>query len=118
VFWSSLVQLKFLTSATADEPESANFVEMSLFQVVWRVVAVDLGGVGVAAGGPLRQLHVGDLDRVLHAGRGLPVDLGVPLRGVEVRQERGLVLLCALEALQQSRLATADHDLEVETEVS
>ena len=32
VFWSSLVQWKFLTSVNAGQPESANFVEISLFR--------------------------------------------------------------------------------------
>jgi hypothetical protein len=31
-FWSSLVQWNCLTSVTAGEPESANFVEISLFR--------------------------------------------------------------------------------------
>ena len=31
-FWSALVHLKFLTRSTAGEPESANFVAISLFR--------------------------------------------------------------------------------------
>src|SRR4051794_25294205 len=33
VFWSSLVQWKFFTSVIAGEPESANFLEISLLRL-------------------------------------------------------------------------------------
>src|SRR4051812_9139713 len=77
-----------------------------LVEVVGRVVAGDLRGVRVTAGGVLRQRDV--LQR--HLGE-------EPLRVVEVADQPLVVLLRAPEGLDQGRLAAGVHDLEVQVEV-
>src|SRR6476661_5845934 len=77
-----------------------------LVQRVRRVVAGDLGRVGVAPGGVLRQV---DLDQ-RHLGE-------EPLRLVEVADHRGLVLLRLAEGLDEGGLAAGEDHLVVEVEV-
>src|SRR3954451_1456298 len=77
-----------------------------LVQVVRRVVARDLRGVGVTAGGVLRQLHV----HHRHLGK-------EPLRVVEVADDPLVVLLGSAVRLDQRRLAPGVHDLEVQLQV-
>ena len=77
-FWSSLVQLKFFTSVGRGAARVGELLADDLVQVVRLVVAGDLRGVGVAAGGVRRAALT---CTSVHLGQ-------EPLRLVEVADER------------------------------
>ena len=105
-FWSCAVQLNFLITLTAGEPDFANFVEMTLRRSYdgYAQLAALARHVAVRRAG--RQHDLAQLE------------LGVqPLRGVPVEEDRLLLGIGLLDLRDLRGLATGVHDLEIQLQV-